>query len=97
MNKNKNTMASDVTSSVSSIYADLCRKRESERAAKLEEKRLKKEAKEAEKETTSTEESTKPSKKEKRQAEMDAWKEVIIGLTGDDLEYSKPKKSKKKY
>lgn len=98
MSKNKNTMDTDVRVSVSSLYANLCKKRESERSAREEEKRLKKEAEAAEKESNSSSEKTpEVSKKERRQAEMDAWKEVIIGLTGDDLEYSKPKKSKKKY
>ena len=36
-------------------------------------------------------------KKQRQEAAFDSWKEIVIGLTGDDLEYSKPKKKKKKY
>jgi hypothetical protein len=96
MDKNKNTMETDVRASVGSLYADLLKKRQNDRATKEEEKRIKKETKKSA-ETEEQEEKPELSKKEKRQAEMDAWKEVIIGLTGDDLEYAKPKKSKKKY
>ena len=96
MSKKQNTMEDDVRTSVSSLYASFCKKREDEKLARKEEKRLKKESEKIE-ENTSSNNAPELSKKEKRQAEMDAWKEIVIGLTGDDLEYSKPKKSKKKY
>jgi hypothetical protein len=85
----------EVKKSISSIYASLLQKREEKRERKAEKKRLKKEEESLE-EAGSTEE-TPMTKKEKRQAKIDAWKEVIIGLTGDDLDYVAPKKSKKKY
>ena len=31
-----------------------------------------------------------------KQAEFDNWKEIVVGLTGDDLDYVSPKKNKKK-
>lgn len=52
-----------------------------------------KEQKKAEEEANET----KLTKKEKRQAEFDNWKSIVVGLTGDDIEYTNDKKSKKKY
>lgn len=86
----------DVRSSVSSIYAQLLSKRQAKKEMEDEQKRLDAEIKEQE-EAEKAEEEPKLSKKEKRQKELDAWKEIVIGLTGDDLEYSSKKKSKKKY
>ena len=85
----------EVKKSISSIYASLLQKREEKRERKAEKKRLKKEEESLEERESSEE--TPMTKKEKRQAKIDAWKEVIIGLTGDDLDYVAPKKSKKKY
>lgn len=85
----------EVKKSISSIYASLLQKREEKRERKAEKKRQKQEEEHLE-EADSSEE-TPMTKKEKRQAKIDAWKEVIIGLTGDDLDYVAPKKSKKKY
>lgn len=97
MNKSKNTTSQDVRASVASIYSELLAKRRQEKEEKEEKKRKEEELREAEKEQKNTnEDGTKLSKKERRQAEFDNWKEVIIGLTGDDLEYSDSKKSKKK-
>ena len=84
-----------VKKSISSIYASLLQKREEKRAEKEEKKRLKKE--ERMEEDIVEQEETPLTKKERRQAKLDAWKEVIIGLTGDDLDYTTPKKNKKKY
>ena len=84
----------EVKNSISSIYASLLHKREEKRERKAEKKRLEKEEHSEEEETS---EETPMSKKERRQAKLDAWKEVIIGLTGDDLDYVAPKKSRKKY
>ena len=84
----------EVKNSISSIYASLLHKREEKRERKAEKKRLEKEEHREEEETS---EETPMSKKERRQAKLDAWKEVIIGLTGDDLDYVAPKKSRKKY
>lgn len=91
-----NKTEENVRASISSIYADLLSKRRSEKEFKKEQKRMERELREQEKADKKNEE-TPMTKKEKRQAELDNWKEVVIGLTGDDLEYSKPKKGKKKY
>lgn len=97
----QSTSEEDVRTSVSSIYAQLLSKRKSERALKDEQKRMDRELKEqekAEKEAESKEPEL--TKKEKRQKELDAWKEIVIGLTGDDLDYiddGKKSKKKKKY
>lgn len=92
------TTAEDVRVSVSSIYAGLIEKRKQDQEEKEERKRIEREEREKEKEAKSlNEDGTKKSKKERREAELDNWKEIIVGLTGDDLEYVKPKKSKKKY
>lgn len=94
--KNINTTSDDVRESVSSIYAELLKARKLEKEAKEEKKRLKKEEKKKEKEEKEEQES-KMTKKERREAEFNAWKDIIEGLTGDDLEYKKSKKKKKKY
>lgn len=93
-----NTTESDVRTSVASLYSGLIEKRKQEQEERDEQKRIAREEREKEKEAKKlNEDGTKKSKKERRQEELDNWKEIIIGLTGDDLEYSKPKKSKKKY
>lgn len=98
MDKITNTTSDDIRVSVASIYSDLLEKRRLEREAKEEKKRQEREARQREKEEKeSSEDGSKKSKKEKRAVELDNWKEVIVGLTGDDLEYSDEKKSKKKY
>lgn len=98
MSKTKNTTSDEVRTSVASIYSELLSKRKQEKEAKEEKKRQEEELYEQEKEAKKqTEDGTKLSKKERREAEFDNWKEVIVGLTGDDLEYSSTKKSKKKY
>lgn len=98
MGKIKNTTSEDVKSSVSSLYSTLLEKRRIEREEKEERKREEREARRIEKEEEKKkEDGTKMSKKERREAELDSWKEIIVGLTGDDLEYSPQKKSKKKY
>lgn len=95
MAKTTNTTSEDIRVSVASIYSDLLEKRRLEREAKAEKKRLEQEEKE--KEAASKDNEGKKSKKEKREEAIDNWKEVIVGLTGDDLEYSSSKKEKKKY
>lgn len=95
MEKIRNTTEENVKSSVSSIYAQLLSKRRADKEMKEEQKRMERELKEQEKENA--EDEPKLTKKEKRQKELDAWKEIVVGLTGDDLEYSNKKKSKKKY
>lgn len=93
-----NNTEKELKNSVSSIYADLLSKRAVKKAAKEEQKRMDKELEEQQKEEKETKaDGTKMTKKEKRQAELDNWKEVVIGLTGDDIEYTTVKKNKKKY
>lgn len=91
----------EVQSSVTSLYAALLKKRQNERIAKDEEKEIRKQEKKAEKELKKEEEKEKEveklSRKEKRQMEIDNWKEIVVGLTGDDLEYVESKPKKKKY
>lgn len=96
MEKAKATTEEDVKTSVSSIYAALLSKRQAKKAMEDDQKRMEKELKEQEKLDEELEEN-KLTKKEKRQKELDSWKEIVIGLTGDDLEYTAKKKSKKKY
>lgn len=100
MEKAKANTESQIRASISSLYADLLSKRQSEKEMKKEQKRMEKELREQEKEEKKlNEDGSKMSKKERRQAELDNWKEVVIGLTGDDLEYisDKKKNKKKKY
>lgn len=96
MEKAKATTEEDVKTSVSSIYAALLSKRQAKKAMEDEQKRMDKKLKEQEKLDKEIEEN-KLTKKEKRQKELDSWKEIVVGLTGDDLEYTTKKKSKKKY
>lgn len=97
-NSSKETQDS-VRASISSIYSGLLEKRKAEKEAAEEAKRIKKEEEEAKKKEAGNEEKDeiKLTKKEKRQKEIDNWKQVVIGLTGDDLEYEDEKKRKKKY
>lgn len=99
--KTTNTTAEDVRVSVGSIYAELLNKRKIEREEKEEQKRVEAEARQKEKEEKEEkyvkEDGTKMTKKERREAELDNWKEIVVGLTGDDLEYSSKKSKKKKY
>lgn len=98
MAKTTQTTPEEVRASVSSIYSNLLERRKLEKEAKEEAKREAKEKERQEKEEKKlNEDGTKLSKKERRQKEIDNWKEVVIGLTGDDLEYSDEKKKKKKY
>lgn len=96
MEKAKATTPEEVKTSVSSIYAALLSRRQAQKEMEAEQKRMDRELKEQEKEDKEADE-PKLSKKEKRQKELDTWKEIVVGLTGDDLEYTSKKKSKKKY
>lgn len=97
-----NTTKEDVKVSVSSIYSELLEKRRLEKEAKEEKKRLEKEEKQKRKEEEKgnndcDDKVIKMSKKERQEASFENWKEIVIGLTGDDIEYSEDKKKKKKY
>lgn len=103
MAKKVNTTEEDVRASVSMLYSQLLDKRKAEReereARKQEEKELRRKEKEEKRQQDLENEDKilKMSKKERREAELESWRNVISGLTGDDLEYSKPKRKKKKY
>ena len=102
MDKIKSNSPDEIRTSVSSLYSQLLEKRREENEIKEEKKRQKAKEKQILKESSkddseNKEDVTKMTKKQKRQAEMDAWKEIIVGLTGDDLDYVEEKKSKKKY
>lgn len=97
MAKNVNTTPDDVRASVASIYSDLLEKRRIEREQKEDLKREEREAREQQERSVDSGEDVKKTKKERRESELENWKEVIVGLTGDDLEYADDKKSKKKY
>lgn len=98
MAKTTTTTETEVRASVASIYSELLDKRRLEREEKEAKKREAIERRHQEKEEKKLhEDGSKMSKKERREAELNAWKEIIIGLTGDDLEYSSEKKEKKKY
>lgn len=96
MKKQIQTTPDDIQQSVSQIYASVLKNRTDERNKRAEEKRAQKE-KDEEQSVESNEEDRPLTKKEKREKALDSWKEIIIDLTGDDLDYVKPKKSKKKY
>lgn len=96
-NVSTSSTAEDVRISISSLYSNLLEKRKAEYEEHEEQKRLEREEREREKQEKANNNDTKKSKKERREAEIENWKEVIVGLTGDDLEYITPKKSKKKY
>ena len=88
----------EIKKSVNSIYNALLEKQLAKAKEKEELKRKLKEEK-LEKEENENKDSDGKilTKKEKAQLALDNWKEVIIGLTGDDLDYVKEKKNKKKY
>lgn len=97
-NKNTNNTSENVETAVSSIYASLLDKRKQQKEEKEQKKFEEKERQKEEKRKKKEDENGKNlSKKERRQQELDNWKEVVIGLTGDDLEYSNEKTKKKKY
>lgn len=96
MKKQTQTTPDDIQQSVSQIYSSVLKSRAAEHNKRAEEKRAKKEAELVDQELN--EEKDHPlTKKEKREKALDSWKEIIVDLTGDDLDYVKPKKSKKKY
>lgn len=98
MTKTTSTSPEEVRASVASLYEQVLDKRKAERDKMLDEKRKRKEAEALEKEAKKiNEDGSKKSKSERREQELEAWKEIIVGLTGDDLEYSSPKKNRKKY
>ena len=97
MNKASANTQEDVRSSINDLYSMMLAKRQHKKETKLEEKRQAAEQRRLDKEAAEMKEDGTPlTKKEKRQLELDNWKEIVVGLTGDDLEYSDKKKAKKK-
>ena len=92
MEKQINT-EEQIKTSVSSIYSQLISKRREEEKVREQQKAEEKAIRKAEKEE---EEKEKLSKKEKNKAAVENWQGILVGLTGDDLEYSDKKKSRKK-
>lgn len=96
--KTKATSSDEIRSSVTSIYSDILGKRQAEREARSFKRQQERELHEQEKEAKKRhEDGTKKTKAERREEELEAWKEIIVGLTGDDLEYTSSKGKKKKY
>lgn len=93
-----NQTEENVKTSVASLYAQLLKRREEQKAEKEAKKKEEKEREKDEEDAKYTkEDGSKMSKKEKRQKELENWQEVIMGITGEDLEYTfESKKSKKK-
>ena len=89
----------EIKKSVASIYNQLADIRKQEQEERKEKRRIQKEREAVEKEDKyrHPEEDRMMTKKEKREAEAESWREVIVGLTGDDLNYGSTKKRKKKY
>lgn len=91
--------------SVALLYEKVLQKRKTERdekrAKKAEQEELRrKEREEKEKNKEEGKEEKDPvkmSKKERREAAFESWKSVVENLTGEDIEYSSPKRKKKKY
>ena len=98
MAKAEEKMQNNMNASVHSIYSQLLSKRQQEREEKrsrIEEERAQRKIEEDEKYTN--DDGTKMSKKEKQEAALNNWQDIITNLTGDDLEYKSKKKNKKKY
>lgn len=99
MSNKINNTTENVSNAVSSLYSTLLDKRKQQKEEyelkHIEEKERKKEEKR--KKDYDENDDHKLSKKERRERELNNWKEVVIGLTGDDLEYSDVKNKKKKY
>ena len=86
-------MKDGVLDSISSIYGAFIKKREELKA----EKKAEKEKKENIETEELGEEKPKLTKKEKREQSFKRWETVISELTGEDIDYEKPRSSKKKY
>jgi hypothetical protein len=85
--------AEKVQKSISEIYTEILKNRREAKEQKKEEKERQKQE-----ETGEHQDQNRPmTKKEKAAARFESWKEVLVGLTGDDLDYISPKKKRKKY
>ena len=84
-----------IEQSIGSLYANMVQRRELERERILEEKLAKQETEEL---LVVDEVEDRPlTRQEKKEVALGSWRDVISGLVGDDLEYSTPKRSRKKY
>jgi hypothetical protein len=81
--------------SIQSIYEAILEKRKKDKEEKEAKKALEKEEKRLK--INESGEEILMSKKEKRESDLNSWKSIIVGLTGEDLEYISPKKNKRKY
>lgn len=87
------TAENNVANSITDIYAKLVERRNKEKEDRDAAKLLAKSEKPKDDVTTE-----KPlTKKQKKEAKIATWSEILIGLRGEDLDYIRPKKSKKKY
>ena len=95
--KNAATSEAEVQTSVASLYANILAKRKAERSERQRIEDEEKAARKAEKEAAKAEGKKETlTKKEKRDQQFANWQSVIVGLTGDDLEYSSDRKKRKK-
>lgn len=87
--------AGELERSVGVLYENLLRQRQQKQEEK---QRLKAEKKAALAETVDTDDEDSPqlSKAEKKKKVEESWRNLMTNLTGDDLEYSSPKKGKRK-
>lgn len=93
-----NDTAKNLQTSTHSIYSQFFKKRKQERDEKEERRRLEKEAKKASrKEREEENEGSLKTKKEIAAERFENWQSILIGLTGEDLDYLPQKKSRKKY
>lgn len=87
-----NDTSENVSNSLYSLYNDMIRQREAK-------KEIKKQQKEESLSNNQDDQiDDRPlTRKEKSERAMNAWKDVISSITGDDLDYVPPKKKKNKY
>lgn len=101
MNKTTGTTDNEINTSVMDIYGALMAKKAAQKEERIERKRLEREARKKEKEDKKNQEDQmseqeKLSKKERREIELNGWKDLIQDLTGDDADFAVKKTPKKK-
>lgn len=101
MVKDNKSQSEKVSNSVAEIYANLIAKREEakkKRAERMEEEVEQSTENESDELSSEEDGKIKPmTKEEKRAASFDKWKDVMVNLTGEDIEYLRPSKKTKKY
>ena len=93
--KNKPNNEVEIKKSITDIYTQFSQQRAEERLRKQEEKDAKKIAKLEEKELEK--DTIKKSKKERLLDSESAYKEILLDLTGEDIDYCAPKRKKLKF